>query len=66
MLEQSATESNLDHLKSAADTEYGPPRQVEPFEQAELHLIAFAMTLPSMAFLLFLRVPDPPSPPPER
>ena len=40
MLDQAATESNLDYLESATYPEYWPPRQAEPFEQAELHLVA--------------------------
>ena len=43
MLDQSATESNLDYLQAAAYPEHGTPRQVEPFEQAELHLVAVGL-----------------------
>lgn len=43
VLDETAAESNLDYLQAAADTQHGPPRQVEPFEQTELHLVAVGL-----------------------
>ena len=43
MLGQSAAEGNLDYLQAAADSEHGLPRQAEPSEQAELHLVAVGL-----------------------
>lgn len=40
MLDQSATESNLDYLQAAADAKYGPPRLEKPFKQTELHVVS--------------------------